>query len=321
MSRPPVDLEHLLVGLVGGFQPDKLAKSFDGDADGIYARVLFSWPTEAPYRPLIDTVNEIDPELENVLTRLIDIAEFEEGKLIIRDVTLTPHARDVLELFRQLVHHRKDGLDGREREWWVKTPAHVLRLAGTLAYLDWAMVSVCATMPAPTTIEARFVAGAVRLIVDYFWPHARAALRQIGLTDRHAEARRVLRWLRAERRDQVSIEDVRRDALQQKLIAEAVAELIEALVGAGWLRKTPIEKKGPGRRAHRWLVNPLLWAANDDSVATNDDVTDHQTRAAGIAQTGEILSDRSPESISAIPAIPATDPESTSSDGEATWTV
>jgi hypothetical protein len=66
MSRSPVDLERLLVGLVGGFQPDKLAKSFDGDADGIYARVLFSWPTEAPYRPLTDTVYEIDPELENI---------------------------------------------------------------------------------------------------------------------------------------------------------------------------------------------------------------------------------------------------------------
>jgi len=57
MSRPPVDFERLLIGLVGGFQPDKLAKSFDGDADGIYARVLFSWPTEAPYRPLTDTVD------------------------------------------------------------------------------------------------------------------------------------------------------------------------------------------------------------------------------------------------------------------------
>src|ERR1700722_4750995 len=79
-------------------------------------------------------LSENDPELENILTRLINIAEFEEGKLIIRDVTLTPDARDVLERFRQLVHHKKDGLDGREREWWVKTPAHVLRLAGTLAY-------------------------------------------------------------------------------------------------------------------------------------------------------------------------------------------
>ena len=34
MSREPVTVDHLLVGLIGGFQPDKLARSFDGDHDG-----------------------------------------------------------------------------------------------------------------------------------------------------------------------------------------------------------------------------------------------------------------------------------------------
>ena len=164
VNRPPVDVEHLLVGITGGFQPDKLSRSFDGDADGLSARFLFAWPTDAPYRPLTDTVAEIEPEFENALTRLIDLAEFEEGKLVIRYVTLARDAVATFEEFRQLVHRKKDGLDGREREWWVKGPAHVLRLAGTLAYLDWAMESV--GTPAPTTIEARFVAGAVRLVIE-----------------------------------------------------------------------------------------------------------------------------------------------------------
>ncbi len=97
--------------------------------------------------------------------------------------------------------------------------------------------------PAPTTIGVRFVAAAVRLVTEYFWRHARAAIRQIGLTEGHAKARKVLRWLRAERRDQVSIEDVRRDALQQSLNAEATANLIEALVQAGWLREPQLKKE------------------------------------------------------------------------------
>ena len=233
LNRPPVDVEHLLVGLTGGFQPDKLDRSFEGDADGIYARVLFSWPTEAPYRPLTDSVEEIEPEFENALTKLINLAEFEEEKLIIRYATLTPDARNTLEEFRRLMHQKKDGLDGREREWWVKTPAHVLRLAGTLAYLDWAMESVGTTTPAPNTIETRFVGAAVRLVTEYFWPHARAAIRQIGLTESHTKARKVLRWLRAERRDQVSIEDVRRDALQQSLNAEATEKLVDSVSPGG----------------------------------------------------------------------------------------
>ena len=321
LNRPPVDVEHLLVGLTGGFQPDKLDRSFEGDADGIYARVLFSWPTEAPYRPLTDSVEEIEPEFENALTKLINLAEFEEEKLIIRYATLAPDARNTLEEFRRLMHQKKDGLDGREREWWVKTPAHVLRLAGTLAYLDWAMESVGTTTPAPNTIEARFVGAAVRLVTEYFWPHARAAIRQIGLTESHAKARKVLRWLRAERRDQVSIEDVRRDALQQSLNAEATEKLVEALVQAGWLRKAPIEKRGPGRHAHRWAVNPLLWTATDNSEVTADEASGEQTRPAEIAQIAEIPPANSSEPIPAISAISATGPKSASNDGEATWTV
>ena len=33
-GRAPVVLDYLLVGMTGGFQPDKLARSFKGDDDG-----------------------------------------------------------------------------------------------------------------------------------------------------------------------------------------------------------------------------------------------------------------------------------------------
>ena len=99
-------------------------------------------------------------------------------------------------------------------------------------------------------------------MVDYFWPHARAALRQIGLTERHAKARRVLRWLRAERgpEGEVSLQDIRRDALGQSLDAEATTKLIDTLVRTGWLRQAPPVKTG-GHPLYRWLINPVLWAA------------------------------------------------------------
>ena len=56
MSREAITVDHLLVGLIGGFQPDKLARSFDGDHDGLYGRVLFrriapwqtTWPKSNP---------------------------------------------------------------------------------------------------------------------------------------------------------------------------------------------------------------------------------------------------------------------------------
>src|ERR1043165_519949 len=57
--------------------------------------------------------------------------------------------------------------------------------------------------PEPAAIDALQMAAAVRLWVDYFWPHSRAALRQIGLTERHATARRTLRWIEAKRLHEV----------------------------------------------------------------------------------------------------------------------
>ena len=51
-------LEHLLIGIVGGMQPDKLAKCFEGAADGMYARFCFSWPIEPAYQPLANDVAE-----------------------------------------------------------------------------------------------------------------------------------------------------------------------------------------------------------------------------------------------------------------------
>ena len=145
-----------------------------------------------------------------------------------------------------------------------------MRLAGTLAYLAWAMPSARPTTKKgleqlletarraeePTTIEAAFVEAAMRLWQAYFWPHARAALRQIGITDRHRDARRVLRWLRAHRRTEVSREEVRVEALGKRLDADATQDLLDDLVKVGWLRARIVPTRG--RAARRWDVNPRL---------------------------------------------------------------
>ncbi len=58
-----VMLPHLLVGVVGGFQPDLLARSFAGDGDGIYARFICVAARGAPFREPADDVDETDPEI------------------------------------------------------------------------------------------------------------------------------------------------------------------------------------------------------------------------------------------------------------------
>jgi hypothetical protein len=257
MNRSPLMLDHLLIGIVGGLQPDKLGRSFKGDADGMYARVLFAWPAEPPYRPLTDTVAEVEPEILGALHRLIDLdgGQDRDGGFAPRAIALSADAIGRFEQFRKYMHAGKEALDGREREWWAKTQANVLRLAGTLAYLDWGMIAG----PEPQHIEAQFLDAAVRIVRDYFWPHARASLRQIGLSERHANARKVLRWIKGNDQAEISVKDIRRNALSHSLDADQAENLLTSLVKAGWLRKSAAAV-GPlgGRPAHRWQVNPVL---------------------------------------------------------------
>jgi Protein of unknown function (DUF3987) len=251
VGRPPISVSHLLIGVVGGLQPDKLARSFRGDLDGMYARLLFAWPIDPPYRPLTNEVAEVEPEIVNALSRIVDLACGDAP----RRVPLSTEALEAFERFRQCQHHGKDGLEGREREWWAKSPAHVLRLAGTLSYLSWAMAGGGSE---PEQIELEFVEAAVRLVRDYFWPHSRAALRQIGLNERHTNARRVLRWIRAQAKQEVSLKDIRRDALNHSLDADQTKALLDGLTRAEWLRESSTPTAG--RPIRRWEVNSILFS-------------------------------------------------------------
>jgi Protein of unknown function (DUF3987) len=189
-----------------------------------------------------------------MLTRIINLPAEEDSVFAPRTVELSPEALVVFEGFRIFLAQIKTELDAREREWAAKGGTHVLRLSGTLAYLDWAMLGGAE----PQSIGAQYVEAAVQLWRDYFWPHSRAALRQIGLTERHAHARRALCWIRAKKKGEVSLLDVRQDALGRRLDAEQTRSLLDGLSRAGWLRL--VTTKTGGRDAHRWQVNPMLFA-------------------------------------------------------------
>jgi len=253
-GRPPVVLDYLLVGITGGFQPDKLARAFEGDDDGMYARFCFAWPEEPAHRSLSNEVTEIEPEIQNALTRIINLPAEEEGVFAPRTVDLSLEAVSAFENFRTFLAQLKLELDGREREWVAKGGTHVLRLSGTLAYLDWAMLGGTE----PQSVGQQYVAAAIRLWREYFWPHSRTALRQIGLSEKHTNARRVLRWLATHRKAEVSLLDIRREALGRHLDAKDTRSVLDDLVCAGWLKL--VTTSTAGRAIHRWQVNPQLFS-------------------------------------------------------------
>ncbi len=81
----------------------------------VYARHLFSWPSEPAYQPLTDEVDEIEPEILNALIRIIDLkgGQGEDGGFAPRLIELSPEARGLFEGFRQFLDKGKAALDGR----------------------------------------------------------------------------------------------------------------------------------------------------------------------------------------------------------------
>jgi Protein of unknown function (DUF3987) len=291
-------INHLLVGVVGSFQPDKLARAFQGDEDGMYGRFLYGWALTPDYRPLTNEVAEIEPELQSALKALIRLpAEDADNVFAPQVIQLSQEAVERFEDYRRHVDKMRRALDGVERQWLVKSESQVLRLAGALTYLTWAfalgtsgtngLAMITADLE-PHEIGEEFMTAAIRLVKEYFWPHARAALRQIGLTDRHRNARRALRWIAAHGKYEVSREDIRRDALGQSLDAEQTQDLIDALERWGWLRED--STRTPGRTRRRWLVNPKLFVLS----------------TAGSAESAESPLHLIPHPLSALPALPAT---------------
>ena len=277
IGRAPITIPSLLVGITGGFQPDKLAATFSGDDDGFYARMLFGWPEEAHYMPLSDAMKEEDPELEETFLRLINLPQHEKPLRI----PLSEEGRRAFEKFRERHHNAKELLEGRQREQWAKAQTHILRLAGTLAFMDWAMPAPTASSnradfnailknaAEPSEIGLRFIAAAIRMWDQYFWPHALAAVRLMGTTDRHKNCRRALKWILSTGRMLVSRENLRVEAFARSLDAQGIDALIKHLERAGWLRPASVNKQGPGRPANRWEVNPILIDGTDAGNAAN----------------------------------------------------
>jgi hypothetical protein len=65
--------------------------------------------------------------------------------------------------------------------------------------------------------------------------------------------------------DEVSREEVRRQALGQSLDADQTQHLLDGLVKAGWLRE--IATKTPGRTRRQWQVNALINGAAESAAS------------------------------------------------------
>ena len=63
----------------------------------MYARILFAWPIDPPYRPLTNEVAEVEPEIVNALSRLIDLTSGGEEDFTPRNIAMSREAVEAFE--------------------------------------------------------------------------------------------------------------------------------------------------------------------------------------------------------------------------------
>jgi hypothetical protein len=85
--------------------------------------------------------------------------------------------------------------------------------------------------------------------------HAQAVLARAFPSDGERLMRQVPAWIRARGANQISREDVRREALGQALNAHQSLQVIQSLERAGFLRRAEVDYAGNGRPTLRWDVN------------------------------------------------------------------
>jgi hypothetical protein len=248
-----VDLHEpiLAMNVVGALQPDRLADALGEVEDGFAARFLYAWPEPTSCGALRDRPAD-DQAMRGLLQR---IAAFAGAAAKPSALAFEPDAVAGLERFLPMLRQQMREADGVEAAWLGKGAGTVVRLAGLLTLMHWAETP---TGEPPGGVSAQRREDALRLWAGYFHPHAKSVFERAGAGNRDRTARRAARWLRRAGLHQVSREDIRREALCQKVNAEGAEDIMARLEAGGVLRGVPVQINGRGRPLRRWEVNPIF---------------------------------------------------------------
>ncbi|HJU19082.1 MAG TPA: DUF3987 domain-containing protein, partial [Stellaceae bacterium] len=247
-------IPHLLWGLAGGIQPDRVASQLlAGDDDGLAARLLYAWPAPVPPRR-----PSIVPDHATALAAL--------GRLIALpweppDPVILPfedEAATALQAFREEAAALEQGAAGMFLSWLGKLPGFCVRLANILQHLAWCWDG---RSPEPDRIRLPAASSAADFLESYAVPMARRVFGEAALPQAERDARTLARWLvRQEPVPEIINErDLRRMAdgpgiRDAARMAAALAELAEG----GWARPAPARAEGHGRPRQDWAVNPAV---------------------------------------------------------------
>jgi hypothetical protein len=251
------------VSVLGGIQPEKLVDCLlSGADDGLVARFLWAWPDAIPYqRPR--RVADVH-RLERIYRRL-DGLRFGMGAKG-DDVPITlPLEGSAGDLFEVWVREHQATLSDTAslfKGFCGKLQGTVLRLSLVSELLRWADGN---DRVEPDEIKAETVIAAIEFAETYAKPTAMRVFGDAALPPVERNAAALARYILKSQPRGLNARDMRRTcAIPALKDAERMADAIEALVDADWLRPAPARAGDtPGRARSDYDVNPAIYGEND----------------------------------------------------------
>ena len=265
MSREPLTVERLAVGVLGGIQPDRLAELLlRSRDDGLLARFLPVWPHPAPVtRP---RVAADDALADAAFARLLAFEVPTDGGGEPRPwfVPFEPGAQDAMLRFRERARIWEASAGGLLLSHVGKLPGIAARLALVLACLDHAFEGG----PTPQRIMAETFDRACRHLEHYALPMARRCYAAAAAPEVERKARRLLAALRERELETFTAREAQRWNLPALGDAASLRPVLIALVEGDALCPLPSAPgaKG-GRPVQRYALNPALSVARRDRWA------------------------------------------------------
>lgn len=249
-----VVIDRLAVGVIGGFQPDRLQLVVSGGDDGLAARFLFFWP-DPPRGFKIRPVQTDDRRATVALRRLrdLELAVDEAGRLRPKPVPLSSNAIPILEAFGGRMRAEAAAATGPLAGVYGKAAGSVLRLATILTYLCWA---VRTGEPEPRIIGQDAIEAAITLMDDYFLVQAQRVFGEASIPEAERHAKLLARAILDRGCRVFNARGMGRTLAGPLREARNMEIASTVLVEAGWIRP----KAHLGTRRKDFEVNPQLFA-------------------------------------------------------------
>jgi hypothetical protein len=246
---------HLLWGVCGGIQPDRIANQLlTGDDDGLAARFLYSWPIPIPPRRPTGTPDHTIARA--ALRRLVELPWQPPEPVIL---PFSDNAAAALQALREEAADLENSAAGMFLSWLGKLPGFCVRLAVILQHLEWCWNDPAP--PLPNEIEGWAVAAAADFLEDYAVPIARRVFGEATLPQAERDARTLARWLvrQTPLPETINARDLRRMANGPGIRdADRMNAALDEVAQANWIRPAPARAGGYGRPRDDWSVNPAL---------------------------------------------------------------